>query len=75
VILEWCASDDIVLVVRVTAELSKLLSVRELDIHAILLHDTLDAATTHPNDPLVVRFGNMERYLRRQFFLQQRKAL
>ena len=64
-------SDNVVLVVVISAHGGELFGVRELHVHAILLHDALDAATADADDTLMVRLGNVERDLRRQLLLQE----
>jgi len=70
VILGWCSRDDVVLVLVVAAEHSKLVRVRELDVDTPLLHDLLNALATDADDALVVDLRNMEGYLCRQLLLQ-----
>ena len=53
-VLERRSSNDIVLVVSITTQLGKLLSIRELDVNSVLLHDPLDASPTNTDDPLVI---------------------
>ena len=67
--------NDVVFVVIVTTHSRKLLGIRKLDVHTILLHDALDAATADADDTLMVRLGNVERDLRRQLLLQESQAL
>lgn len=47
----------------------------ELDVDAILLHDSLNVLASDANDPLVIRLGNMERDLSRQLLLQHRESM
>lgn len=53
-ILSRSPRNHVVLVVIVSTHGSKLLSVRELDVDTVLLHDTLDAAATDTDDALVI---------------------
>lgn len=69
-ILGRSTSNDIVLIVIVTTHRSKLLGVGELDVHAILLHDALDATATDTDDTFMVSLRHMEGDLGRKFFLK-----
>ena len=53
-VLEWRSSNDVVLVVSITTQLSKLLGIRELDVNSIFLHDPLNAPPANTDDPLMV---------------------
>lgn len=64
--------NDVVVIIVVTAQGRKLLSVRELDVNAIFLHDALNAPAADTDDALVIGFWDMERDFGRQFLLQER---
>ena len=68
-------SDNVVLVVVISAHGGELFGVRELHVYAILLHDALNAATANADDALVVRLRNMEGDLSRQLLLKKGKTL
>jgi len=53
-ILERRSGNDVVLVVSITTQLSKLLSVRELDVNTIFLHDPLNAPPANADNPFMV---------------------
>jgi len=53
-ILERCSGNDIVLVVSIATQLSKLLSIRKLDVNSVFLHDPLNAPPANTDDPLMV---------------------
>ena len=74
-ILGRCTGNDVVFVVIVTTHSRKLLGIRKLDVHTILLHDALDAATSDADDTLMVGLRNVERDLGRQFLLEKGKSL
>lgn len=65
----------IILIIIVTSQLRKFLSIAELDIHPILLHDSLDTPPANSDDPFMVRLGHVERDLRGKFFLEESKTL
>ena len=67
--------NDIVVVVIVTTHSRKLLGIRKLDVHTVLLHDTLDAAASDANDTLVICLWDMERNFCGEFFLEESEAL
>ena len=67
--------NDVVFVVIVTTHSRKLLGIRKLDVHTILLHDALDAATSDADDTLMVGLRNVERDLGRQFLLKKSECL
>ena len=67
--------NDVVFVVIVTTHSRKLLGIRKLDVHTILLHDALDAATSDADDTLMVGLRNVERDLGRQFLLKKGESL
>ena len=52
--------NDVVFVVIVTTHSRKLLGIRKLDVHTILLHDALDAASSDADDTLMVGLRNVE---------------
>jgi hypothetical protein len=64
-VLRWGSSNDIVIIVIITAECRKLLRIGELDINTVLLHDTLDASASDTDDAFVITFGDMKRDLGR----------
>lgn len=74
-VLRRRTSHHIVVIIIIPTQRSKLLRIRELDIHPILLHDALDTAPANANDALVVPLWNVERDLGRQFLLEQAQAL
>ena len=74
-ILGRCTGNDVVFVVIVTTHSRKLLGIRKLDVHTILLHDALDAATSDADDTLMVGLRNVERDLGRQFLLKKSESL
>ena len=74
-ILGRCTGNDVVFVVIVTTHSRKLLGIRKLDVHTILLHDALDAATSDADDTLMVGLRNVERDLGRQFLLKKGESL
>jgi len=53
-ILEWRSGNDVVLVVSIATKLSKLLSVRELDVNSVFLHNPLNAPPTNTDDPFMI---------------------
>lgn len=53
-ILERRSGNDVVLVVSIATQLSELLSIGELDVNSIFLHDPLNAPPANADDPLVV---------------------
>jgi len=53
-VLEWCSSDDVVLIVSVAPQLSELLGVGELDVNSVFLHDPLNTPPANTDDPLMI---------------------
>jgi len=74
-ILERCSGNDVVLVIGIATQLSELLGVGELDVNPIFLHDPLNAPPANTDDPLMIGFRNVERDLRRKFFLKEGETL
>ena len=65
---------DVILIIVVSAQCSKLFCIRKLDVNSILLHDPLYVPSPDANDPFMVCLWDMEGYLGWKFLLQKCKA-
>ena len=74
-VLERCSGNDVVLVVSIATQLSKFLRVRKFDVNSVFLHDPLNAPSANADDPLVIRFWNVEGDFGRKLFLKECKTL
>ena len=74
-VLGWSPCDNVVFIIIVSSQRCKFLSIRELDVDTVFLHDPLDTAPTHADDALVISLWDVERDLRRKLLLQQGEPL
>lgn len=74
-VLERRSGNDVILVVSIPTQLGKLLSIRELDVNPVFLHNPLNAPPANTDDPLVIRFWDVERDFRRKLFLKEGETL
>ena len=65
---------DVILIIVIPAQRSKLFCIRKLDVNSVLLHDPLNVPSSDSNNTFMVRLWDMEGYLSGKLLLQKRKT-